>query len=150
MVVTHPTHPICTGDLTGTGTANPQTVSDLADTLRRWLAERLHLDRRRHADVVLAAYEALANSADHAYRDHDHHGTVTLQATHDAPTHTVQICITDHGSWVEDQPPLPQSSRGRGLLLMRTLADDITVNGRLDGTTVCLHFHDCPPVPQSA
>ncbi|WP_372512680.1 ATP-binding protein [Mycobacterium yunnanensis] len=54
-------------------------------------------------------------------------------------------CITDHGRWVD--PTAIVTSRGRGIMLMRAVADDLTIDGRDDGTTVCLHFHRCPAAP---
>ena len=34
--------------------------------------------------------------------------------------------------------------RVRAIRLMRGLCDDVSIDGRPDGTTVCLLFRDCP------
>jgi hypothetical protein len=81
--------------------------------------------------VVLATYEALANSAEHAYRD----GVGDIQLTAERTNDQVIITITDHGRWL---PPSPADNRGQGLRLMHELADDfrITPNTDAPGTTV--------------
>ena len=50
----------------------------------------------------------------------------------------------DHGHWMEPETVV-NNARGRGILLMRALADECTIDGGEDGTTVCLRFYGCPP-----
>ena len=142
IMLAHSTHTARRGDLCQTTQATAEAVGALADLTRRWLSDMVRVDAQRRADIVLATYEALSNCADHAYRDHAARGTMTLRVSHDGGEGIVRICITDEGRWID--PTILATSRGRGVILMRALADDFTIDGRDDGTTVCLHFHDCP------
>ncbi len=143
----HPRHEIGDADFTITVQAVPAPVSDLTRRVGQWLDE-IRVDAQRQSDIVLATYEALANCADHAYRDCPGTGEMTLEVTLD--DETVRVCVTDGGRWVDPETQLPTSTRGRGLRLMQALCDDFTVNGTDDGTTVCLHFQECLTVTRPA
>lgn len=102
-------------------------------------------------DVVLACYEALANAAEHAYRGRP--GEIRLNAER-IDDHVI-VTVTDRGRWLVRGAP---ETRGRGLLLMRELADDahFTVDLEHPGTTVRLRWrlgepardgHDGSPGP---
>jgi serine/threonine-protein kinase RsbW len=147
----HSTHTARTGDLSETVPATAQAVTKLTELARRWVSAAVDVDAERHADIALVTYEALANCAEHAYRDHNHPGTMTLRVSHDPTQATVRICITDHGRWIDPTTLSTRltNSRGRGLMLMRALTDDLTIDGRDDGTTVCLHFAHCPATTPS-
>jgi anti-sigma regulatory factor (Ser/Thr protein kinase) len=89
------------------------------------------LDRRE--DIVLAGYEAMANSAEHAYLDGEA-GPVEVRA--EALPGRLTVTVTDYGSW---RPPAASDGlRGRGLLLIDTLADHSARVHREDGTTVTM------------
>jgi len=105
----------------------------------------MDVDAERKADMVLATDEALSNCADHAYRDHGSPGLMTLEVTYDPRTKTVQACVTDHGTWIEPASSDSSSARGRGLLLMRAVADELTVHNTARGTTVRLSFTNVRP-----
>lgn len=125
--------------LTRSARADPRAVAEFRRALRRWLDDVIDLDTDRKADVVLATDEALANCADHAYRGRDTPGLMTLQVNYDPRKFILAVCVSDHGVWVDpdfEANPL----RGRGILLMRAIADDVTVQGTGRGTTVCLEF----------
>lgn len=138
----HNTHRPLGGDLTKSAPADRATAADLIKGVEHWLVDRVELDGERRADITLATYEALANCVDHAYRGRDQPGTMSLQVCYDSATRTVRICITDHGRWMDADEASTHRNRGRGLRLMRALADDLSVDGRPDGTTVCLLFAD--------
>lgn len=129
--------------------ADPSAVGSLRGWLSSWLREHVVVDDERHADVLLAVYEALSNCADHAYVGYDESGTVSLRVGHDAVAYTLIICVIDHGGWVVPSV-LANPARGRGIYLMHALAEEVTVDGRPDGTTVCLRFEQCPPCPTAA
>ncbi|WP_197523239.1 ATP-binding protein [Actinokineospora pegani] len=97
-----------------------------------WLSAR-GIARGLATDILLAVDEAMANSVEHGYRDTDG-GHVRVAATVGGPHLTVTI--SDNGSW---RPPRfdPAAHRGRGLDIMRALADTVTVDTG-DGTTVTL------------
>ncbi|BDB41803.1 MULTISPECIES: ATP-binding protein [Mycobacterium] len=130
-----------------TGNADAYTVAKFRQDLSDWLNLHLELDEDRAADILLATDEALSNCADHAYRVVGQVGSMTLRITYRPATTQLGIYISDHGRWIEpsNTAPAPNAVRGRGILLMRALADKCTIDGRPDGTTVCLRFDDCPP-----
>ncbi|HVV21392.1 MAG TPA: ATP-binding protein [Pseudonocardiaceae bacterium] len=85
------------------------------------------------ADVILAADEAMSNVVSHAYAGRP--GTFDLHAVY--TTDDIRVTVRDHGRWrptARDQDPL----HGRGLLLIRALADGVTVDHGPDGTTVSM------------
>jgi anti-sigma regulatory factor (Ser/Thr protein kinase) len=129
-----------------TGPADGDTAAGFRGHLRRWLNDNVQVDPHRVADIVLASYEALSNCAEHAYsNDLSANGAVmTMDVSHDPTEETVQVRVTDRGSWTQPDPGAIDAVRGRGLMLMHRLADKCTVQGRSDGTTLCLHFHRCP------
>ena len=77
-------------------------------------------------DLVLAAHEALANVADHAYPGGVGEAWLHLTRTR----HTVEVDVRDHGRW--RPPPVEPGRRGHGLKIIRALADSVEV--RHDGT----------------
>jgi len=50
----------------------------------------------------------------------------------------VHIRVADAGSW--KTPPADPGNRGRGLLLMRTLSEQVDLDGTAHGTTVGMRF----------
>lgn len=132
------------GGRTFRGYADGSTVANFRDQLHAWLDSAVDLDAERICDIVLATSEALTNAADHAYRADHNSGVVTLELHYDADNATVTVRVTDEGRWVEPTPTTVTAIRGRGLHLMRALADACSVDGRADGTSVTLTFHDCP------
>lgn len=127
-----------------TGTADARTVATFRRSFSEWLDRHLELGEERIADIVLATDEAMSNCADHAYRVVGDVGTMTLQIAYYPATTELQVHVVDHGRWLE--PDFEVSSmRGRGILLMRALADDCAIDGGGDGTTVRLRFYGCPP-----
>ncbi|VBA32928.1 Sensor histidine kinase TmoS [Mycobacterium innocens] len=115
----------------------PARASQLAATrsaLRGWLA-RTMIGPGQAQDVLIAVGEALANAIEHGHR-RDPQGTIVLRAI--ALADRLQLTITDTGSWKPPRPP-QDSHRGRGIALMRTLMDDVTIHAGRLGTTVHLH-----------
>jgi serine/threonine-protein kinase RsbW len=70
-------------------------------------------------DRVLASYEAVANSIEHAYQGRV--GDILLSA--ERKDDHVIVTVTDHGQWLAHSTP--GHHRGRGLFLMHELADDV-------------------------
>lgn len=107
-------------------------LPELREALADWLGT-LSLSEERREDVVLAGYEAMANSAEHAYRDGDA-GPVDVRA--EALNGRLTVTVTDYGAW---RPPVATNGlRGRGLLLIDSLADQCAQVHREDGTTVTM------------
>ena len=81
-------------------------------------------------DLLLAASEAANNAVEHAQEPTEPFFDVCTEVN-DAE---VTIVIRDHGGW---RQPTSPSDRGRGLAMMRALADT-TVTARLNGTVVTI------------
>ena len=114
---------------------------------RRRLARWAHTSGLPDAavdDLVLASYEALANSAEHAYRD----GVGNIQLTAERTEDQIIITITDQGQWLA---PSTAGHRGQGLRLIHQLADDVHVthNNEAPGTTVRLCWRLDEPTPDA-
>ncbi|CCQ13495.1 putative anti-sigma regulatory factor,serine/threonine protein kinase [Rhodococcus sp. AW25M09] len=109
--------------------------ADRASELRRELGEWLDgvgVDQDRAYDVVLATYEAIANSVEHAYRDHSDRGTLDIRVLCGAEGR-IDVKVTDRGDWASHSS---DPNRGRGVPLMRALADSAAVTSDESGTTV--------------
>lgn len=128
---------------THTCCADCDAVAALREVLHTWLDRTVDLDTQRACDIVLCADEAITNVVEHAYRDFIGAGLVTLDLSYHAPTATIEIRVTDQGRWREPAPTPITATRGRGLILMRKLADACTVTGRDHGTSVSLLFRRC-------
>jgi serine phosphatase RsbU (regulator of sigma subunit)/anti-sigma regulatory factor (Ser/Thr protein kinase) len=110
--------------------ADPEVLSTLRRQLGRWLREN-GVDDRSAFDIVLACSEASANAAEHAYPPYQGHFDV--EALHEGDQ--VVITVSDAGSW----RPENDRQRGRGLMLMRGLLDEVSVDrGDPSGTIVTL------------
>ena len=110
--------------------ADPEVLSSLRRQLGRWLREN-GVDDHSAFDIVLACSEAGANAAEHAYPPQEGHFDVDALREADQ----VVITVTDSGTW----RPESDSRRGRGLMLMRGLIDEVSVDrGVPEGTVVTL------------
>lgn len=118
--------------------------------LRRWLAAA-QWPAEDVDDIVMAASEAVSNSAEHAYAGRPA-GFVDLQATIETLSDGRRriICVvTDYGRW---RPvPVEHENRRRGLPLMRAVMETVTIDPRSDGgdqaryTRVVLTSRPIPP-----
>ena len=116
-------------------------VSILREEFARWLRGAPGMEETRRCDVVLALNEALANAAEFAYVDGGA-GTVDVEAVLDVRRGTITVTVSDRGRWRETNPLNRQRCRGRGIPLMRTLADSVIIDTSGLGTNVCLRFDD--------
>jgi anti-sigma regulatory factor (Ser/Thr protein kinase) len=114
----------------------PAHASQLAparQALRGWL-QSARVNPDRSMDVLIAAGEAVANAIEHGHRDNPE-GVIRMNAT--ALVDRVQLTITDTGSWKTPQPTR-DSTRGRGIALMRALVHEVAIDPGAAGTTVRL------------
>ncbi len=110
--------------------ANPEVLSTMRRQLGRWLKEN-GVDDQVAFDIVLACSEASANATEHAYPPRQGHFHV--HAIRDGDQ--VVVRVSDDGTW----RPERERNRGRGLLLMRGLTDEMSVDRREpEGTVVTL------------
>jgi serine phosphatase RsbU (regulator of sigma subunit)/anti-sigma regulatory factor (Ser/Thr protein kinase) len=107
--------------------AEIESIPLMRRMLARWLGEA-GATRADVDDLTLAAAEACANAIEHAYGLAP--GMVQLRAEKNGSRATV--AIRDFGNW---RAPRGQN-RGRGLLLMEGLTDDVEVVQDDEGTTV--------------
>jgi serine/threonine-protein kinase RsbW len=121
------------------------------DRLRQWLDG--HAWSPAQADeLLLAASEAVSNSVEHGYavpvEVYDHPGLVEVRAAVSADergSRVIELTVRDRGTW--RTPTGTPGARGHGMLIMRTCADDLLVDGTPTGTTVVLRSRPVPPVP---
>jgi anti-sigma regulatory factor (Ser/Thr protein kinase) len=108
--------------------AEIESIPVMRRLLGRWLDEA-GATQRDVDDLSLASAEAAANSIEHAYGLAP--GVVELRAAAAAPDR-VTVAIRDFGNWRAARG----THRGRGLLLMEGLADEVEVIRSDEGTTV--------------
>jgi PAS domain S-box-containing protein len=112
-------------------------VNELASSraaLRGWLT-RVGVEPEQTLDVLIAVGEAVANSIEHGHRE-QLEGTVSLRAT--AFADRLHLTVVDTGKWKPSDFD-PNSLRGRGIMLMRALMQDVTIEPGDSGTTVRMH-----------
>lgn len=123
--------------------ASPAGATRARTELAAWLGSRGFLDGERICDVVLAVYEALANAVEAS--------AVCGSATTMSVVHTVEqqrltVSVVDRGRWRPRSPrPDPAGDgalRGRGIALMRALADHVRIDINDAATTVTLTWND--------
>ncbi|MBP2479330.1 PAS domain S-box-containing protein [Crossiella equi] len=119
--------------LAATFPAAPAQLARMRAALRTWLGQ-CDLPELTVQNVLVAAGEAFGNAVEHAYRGRAP-GEVRLRAQ--ARGHELELTVADSGGW---QTPRPEDNphRGRGLGMMRTLADHAEITHGPDGTTVTL------------
>ncbi|HUS58975.1 MAG TPA: anti-sigma factor antagonist [Planctomycetota bacterium] len=110
----------------------PSSEASMSEAGRRFAAflEGLQLEQAQRFDLQVAFNEALANAVEHGNRsDASKCATAECAATKSA----VHLRITDEGEGFDpkmaaDLAADPFRDRGRGMVLMRTLMDDVTYN----------------------
>jgi anti-sigma regulatory factor (Ser/Thr protein kinase) len=120
--------------------AELDSLGEVRETVRDVL-ERTDWDEERPAEVLLAVTEAVGNAIEH--------GSLPGKPVH------VEITVTDGGASVrvtdegrpgarlpsgDPVPPPAESTRGRGRVIMRALADRFEVTPAGAGTAVRLEF----------
>ncbi|WP_188547710.1 ATP-binding protein [Rhodococcoides trifolii] len=127
--------------------AEAEHLTPVRRGLLAWL-RRAEVSEGRSHDITLAAYEALANSVEHAYGASDNAGdeddgpsdvtvrTIGLRASRHPDSGLVVIRVWDQGVWdTTDGGWL----RGRGLPLIYALADHVAIDS-ITGTTIEMRF----------
>jgi serine phosphatase RsbU (regulator of sigma subunit)/anti-sigma regulatory factor (Ser/Thr protein kinase)/transcriptional regulator with GAF, ATPase, and Fis domain len=113
--------------------ADASQLAPARAALRGWLT-RARVNPDKTMDVLVAVGEAVANAIEHGHR-HNPEGTISVSAT--ALVDRVQLTVIDNGSWKNPQPTA-DSTRGRGIALMRRLMQEVVINSDTLGTTVHL------------
>ncbi len=114
--------------------ASPRRLSDVRHRFAAWL-EANGIEGPVADDIILVVNEACTNSVEHAYRGREP-GRMRVEAQ--LRDGHVQICVADSGSW--KTPPADPGTRGRGLVLIHKISDEVEVRGTDDGTSVEMSF----------
>jgi len=124
------------GDLHFRVPAVPSRLAGLRHALAQWAA-RIGLPEEDTEALVLASYEAMANTVEHAYRDQTQ-GVLDLRAQVDDEQSRVVVTVTDFGQW--KPPQWSGGLRGRGLSLIKGLTSTSTITPTSGGTTVTMFW----------
>jgi anti-anti-sigma factor len=111
--------------------AEPASAGVIRQTVRR-LARGAGMAEAREVDLTVAVGEAVNNVIEHAYRAAE--GTVTVRGVRDAGM--VRVTVSDSGTW-RSSVRAPDGG-GRGLALIRELADSIELERAPGGTSVAI------------
>ncbi|MDT9682420.1 SpoIIE family protein phosphatase [Streptomyces sp. TRM76323] len=114
--------------------AESSQLAPVRKALRSWL-DQCELPPHTVQNVLVAAGEACANAIEHGHRDAPG-DTVRLRA--EAFVHGLHLTVTDTGRWKTPQPEL-NAHRGRGVTLMRSLMQQVTITPGPIGTIVDMH-----------
>ncbi|MEW9532426.1 SpoIIE family protein phosphatase [Microbispora sp. NPDC049125] len=114
--------------------ADSRHLAPVRTALRQWLG-KLDIAPRLLQDVLVAVGEACANAIEHGHRHSPGH---EVRLTASATADDLHLAVTDTGRW---RTPRPHANphRGRGIYLMRTLMQDVTIESGAVGTTVTMH-----------
>ncbi|GAB2994392.1 ATP-binding protein [Mycobacterium bourgelatii] len=126
--------------------ADAHTASRTRVEFRRWLDRHFTLGAERFSDLLLAVSEALSNAAEFAYVGAPQRGTMDVSANYDVDSDTLAVTVSDHGRWRQIVPAQGPAAcdyqvRGRGIPLMRALADEATIDPTPHGTNVRLTWN---------
>lgn len=117
--------------------ADPVELGRIRRQIAGW-ARRSGVPEDVTMDLQLAVGEAVANGVEHAYGSGGA-GTVEVEvAVRDEPPVAVVVRVTDHGTW--RTAPAATGYRGRGLLMIERLAQQVRVLSSSGGTEVCFEI----------
>jgi hypothetical protein len=118
--------------------ANAQAIDMACDRMREWL-RAAELESSRLFDVLLAVREALSNAVLHGNRCRPG-SSVSLYCRFRAELRELEVAVQDEGPGfdldAQVPPGDPLSERGRGLPLIRHLAQGV----RMDGKALIMNF----------
>lgn len=115
--------------------AEARALAGMRRDLSAWLSTH-PLDHVAPDDVVLAVHEAAANATEHAYRGRGAPADDVVVTCH-LEDGSLSCAVVDRGGW---RAPSAPGDRGRGLALIRSLADEVEVRSSPSGTTVVMSW----------
>ena len=113
--------------------ADPAVLLDLRRRVGAWLRLRT-ISEAAARDAILALSEACNNAIEHGYGNGE--GTIRISLAHRGET--LEIVVSDDGTWRE---PVPDITRGRGLMIMRNVMEEIDLRHTPRGTRISLRQH---------
>ncbi|MDN5918148.1 MAG: SpoIIE family protein phosphatase [Pseudonocardia sp.] len=123
--------------------ADPTRLSPLRRTIGAW-CETCGMGQDARSDLQLTVGEAVTNAIEHAYLGGpgpDGTPGVALRLALSADG-SVEVCVADRGRW--RQPPADPGYRGRGIALIRELAEQLVVEPSEEGTEVRFRLPSIP------
>lgn len=115
--------------------AEARALAGMRRDLWEWLSEH-PLDHVTPEDVILAVHEAAANATEHAYQGRPAPADDVV-VTCEWEDGLLSCAVVDRGGW---RAPSAPGDRGRGLALIRSLADEVEVRSSPTGTTVVMSW----------
>ena len=109
------------------------SLGALRADLRLWL-ESVDVGRDEIDDVLVAVGEAVTNAIEHGHRQDGR--TIGFEARRREGE--IELIVDDNGTWQAPRSEDSDSDRGRGILLMRQLMDDVLLEPGSAGTKVRL------------
>ena len=119
--------------------ASPRRLSDVRHRVADWL-DANGIGDPLADDIILVVNEACSNCVEHAYLGR---ATGSMRIEAELRGDRVRFCITDAGAW--RVPPSDPGTRGRGLMLISKISDEVAVRGTDDGTSVEMTFRLSAP-----
>lgn len=117
--------------------AAPKNIKRSRQDLARWL-QPLALDPDQVDEILLAVSEAVTNAVEHG-SDCDDSKCVSVQAS--VQDRTVTVSVKDSGRWISTHPdPATRTHRGRGLIMIREIADSVDIACTDYGTEIVMRF----------
>jgi anti-sigma regulatory factor (Ser/Thr protein kinase) len=123
--------------------AVPAHITLARHQLTRWLGD-IGVSAPRSHDIVLAVNEAVTNAIEHG-SSCDASKVVSVHAS--AHADTLTATVSDSGRWIHSPPPATPTQRGRGLILIRALANNVEILRTALGTQLTMQFdvpNHCP------
>jgi anti-sigma regulatory factor (Ser/Thr protein kinase) len=109
--------------------SEPESLAPIRSLLRRWLGYA-GADELEIAEITTACGEAATNAIEHAGTGNG--SRFVVSASRDGQD--IEIEVRDSGKWRRER----EDDQGRGLDLMHTLMDSVTIDPGAEGTTVSL------------
>ncbi len=117
--------------------ATPMSVTRSRHALARWL-RTLALTPDQLDEILLAVSEAVTNAIEHGSRC-DESKRVSIRAS--VRDRAVTATVKDTGRWIPVDPgAAARRHRGRGLILIRELADNVDIACTIEGTEITMRF----------
>ncbi|GAA4714080.1 hypothetical protein GCM10023215_66520 [Pseudonocardia yuanmonensis] len=128
--------------LTRSMPAEAECLAPMRRVIADWAA-RCGLGEDGTTDLQLAVGEAVTNAVEHAYTSGPEPAADAVELSLELqPDGAVAVRVADHGLW--RPPPDDPGYRGRGLALIRELAEDVEVMPADDGTEVWFRMPALP------
>ncbi len=132
LIYRHPPHPL---NLQVTS-QDPACLAAIRASFRQWLPAA-GIGAQDGADILTAVGEAAANAYEHAPSGRgDDQEPVRITITARASRAAVEVTVTDTGTW--RAPRAEPSTRGRGIVFMHALMNEVTISSTEHGTTVTM------------